>query len=435
MSSTPTLESSLKKLQCHFTWDLEPSKSKLTYLKDALGDISTDEGNVWLGPIYNLWGFIQYQLGSTEEALNLFNRATETFQRQKNADEGPWLMVNFGNLAWLHHLQGEDEKSQDYLSKVDALMRNFPAPPEEELHPEVCAEKAWTLMQFDKEKKLEAAELFQRAIRMQPDTVEWQSSRAILSAETFKDNIKKLRADRLETLRSANERDPENLYVAALHLEARAAHGEQIQDEARELVEKLKEKPANSYSGISPLLRLHRKFKSEDNIVNFPDEALKQIQYKRSAAESLTKNIFFKDYKYDSSEINKAISLWEEVIDASPEFSLEDQISLANTVAKVNIKKADEIYNALLEREDLDPAGKQMLYSRHAKHLYFIKKDRRSSTEFHMRAAEIREESKYRKTSITELEKTLRRNKDPELCREIKQLLSRLRNQPETQSQ
>ncbi|KAM4738913.1 interferon-induced protein with tetratricopeptide repeats 5-like [Anableps anableps] len=410
MSSTPTLESSLKKLQCHFTWDLEPSKSKLTYLKDALGDISTDEGNVWLGPIYNLWGFIQYQLGSTEEALNLFNRATETFQRQKNADEGPWLMVNFGNLAWLHHLQGEDEKSRDYLSKVDALMRNFPAPPEEELHPEVCAEKAWTLMKFDKEKKLEAAELFQRAIRMQPDTVEWQSSRAILSAETFKDNIKKLRADRLETLRSANERDPENLYVAALHLEARAAHGEQIQDEARELVEKLKEKPANSYSGISPLLH----------------EALKQTQYKRSAAESLTKNIFFKDYKYDSSEINKAISLWEEVVAAYPESSLEDTLTLADLYAKVDEERAEQIYNALLERKDLDPAEKQMLYNFYAKHLYFVKTKNRSSIEYHMRAAEIPEESKYRQKSIRELKKTLKRNKDPELCREINELLTKL---------
>uniref|UniRef100_A0A3P9N4G6 Uncharacterized protein n=1 Tax=Poecilia reticulata TaxID=8081 RepID=A0A3P9N4G6_POERE len=157
-------------------------------------------------------------------------------------------MVNFGNLAWLHHHLGEDEKSEDYLSKVDGLMRKYP--PGLERHPEVLAEKAWTLMKFDKEKKQQALELFQRAIRMQPDTVEWQSSYAILSAEPFNDSLKQLYADRLETLRSANELDPDNLCIAALYLEARAENGENVQDEARELAGKLKEKPANSYSPL-----------------------------------------------------------------------------------------------------------------------------------------------------------------------------------------
>ncbi|MEQ2195954.1 hypothetical protein XENOCAPTIV_020990, partial [Xenoophorus captivus] len=433
--STQTLESKLKALQCHFTWDLEPNKSKLTYLSDALQDIGTDEGNVWLGHIYNLQGFIQYKLGSTEEALKLFNQATETFKQMKNTDEGPWLMVNFGNLAWLHHHLGTDEKSQDYLSKVDALMRKYPAPPEEELHPEVFAEKAWTLMKFDKEKKLQAAELFKKAIQKQPDTLEWQSSYVILSAEAFKDDLKKLYAERLETLRSARERDPNNLCVAALYLEARAAHGVQIQDEARSLAEKLKERPASSYNGISPLLRLYRKFKSEVNADETSEEAQRQTQSKRSAAEGLTKKIFSQDYKPD--EINEAIRLWEEVISADPKskFGLEDQITLATLYAKVDKEKADQIYKELLGREDLDPAAKQMLYNLYAKHLFFIGKDIRRSTEFHMKAAEIPVESMYRHKSITELEKTLVRNKDPEMCRRIRDLLTRLRNQPETQNQ
>ncbi|MED6232824.1 hypothetical protein ATANTOWER_002934 [Ataeniobius toweri] len=440
MSSTQTLESKLKALQCHFTWDLEPNTSKLTYLSDALQDISTDEGNVWLGHIYNLQGFIQYKLGSTEEALKLFNQATETFQQMKNADEGTWLMVNFGNLAWVHHLRGEDEKSQDYLSKVDALMRKYPAPPEEELHPEVCAEKAWTLMKFDKEKKLQAAELFKKAIQKQPDTLEWRSSYVISTAEAFKDDLKKLYAERLETLRSARERDPDNLCVAALYLEARAAHGEQIQDEARSLAEKLKERPASSYNGISPLLWLYRKFKSEVNADETSEEAQRQTQSKRSAAEGLTKKIFSKDCKPD--DINEAIRLWEEVIGADPkskfglqEKTLEDQITLASIYAKVDKEKADQIYKDLLGREDLDPAGKQMLYNHYAKHLYFIGADSHRSTDFHMKVAEIQEESMYQQSSIKELKKTLGKSKDPEMCGRIRKLLTWLGYLPETQNQ
>ncbi|XP_031696672.1 uncharacterized protein LOC116378905, partial [Anarrhichthys ocellatus] len=55
-------------LQCHFTWDLDPSKTNFLRLSDKLVDMGTEEGNSWLGHIYNLRGFIQYKLGFTEDA-------------------------------------------------------------------------------------------------------------------------------------------------------------------------------------------------------------------------------------------------------------------------------------------------------------------------------------------------------------------------------
>ncbi|XP_015254082.1 PREDICTED: interferon-induced protein with tetratricopeptide repeats 2-like [Cyprinodon variegatus] len=427
MNSTETLESRLKALQCHFTWNLEANRQNLVYLRYRLQDISTEEGNVWLGHIYNLQGFIQYKLGSSEEALNIFRRATETFQRLKNSDEGPWLMVNFGNLAWLHHLMGEDEKSQDYLSKVEALMREYPAPPEEELYPEVCAEKAWTLMRFDKEKQLQAAELFQRAVRMQPDNVEWQSSLAILSAQRLKEDINKLHSENLERLRAATERDPDNLCVAVLYLEAQAAS---VKNQARELAERILERPINNYSGFEPLLSLYRKHISVDAAAEIVTEALRRnpnSRYaKRSAAKWLTKNIFSDRGNPDTRIIDKAIRLWEEVIKAYPESSLEEKISLADVHTKVDIKKADQMYSELLDRKDLDPAEKQMLYCRYAKHLYFIKKDSEESIKYHMKAAEIQEQSKYRQKSITELKKVLEKNNDSEICKKIQAFLTSL---------
>ncbi|XP_008404650.2 interferon-induced protein with tetratricopeptide repeats 1-like isoform X2 [Poecilia reticulata] len=430
MSSAQSLEDKLKALQSHFTWELQPRRPNFKCELNILQDIGSDEGNVWLGHVYNLQGFIQYQLGSSEDALNLFNRAAETFQRQKNADEGPWLMVNFGNLAWLHHHLGEDEKSEDYLSKVDGLMRKYP--PGLERHPEVLAEKAWTLMMFDKEKKQQAAELFQRAIRMQPDTVEWQSSYAILSAENIDEKIKKLFADRLEELRSAKERDPGNLCIAALHLEAKAAS---IKHEARELAEKILERPMNNYCGIDPLLSLYRKHISVDEAVEIAKEALRKhpdSRYvKRSAAKCYNNKILSHRSDHDPRRTKEAISLWEEVVAAYPESSLQEKITLADLQAKLDKEKAEQIYKELLEqRQDLDAEGLQMLYCHYAKHLYFMKCNSRESTEYHMRAAEIQETSKYRQKSLRELEKTLKRNTDPEMCREIKEFLEKLNIQP-----
>uniref|UniRef100_A0A3Q2PGY7 Uncharacterized protein n=1 Tax=Fundulus heteroclitus TaxID=8078 RepID=A0A3Q2PGY7_FUNHE len=388
------LENKLKALQCHFTWELDPRKPRLITLQKILEDVGTDEGNFWLGPIYNLQGFLQNQLGSPEEALSSFNQATETFQRQRHADEGPWLMVNFGNLAWLHHLKGEDEKSQDYLSKVDALQKK-----KEELHPEVCAEKAWTLMKFDKENMKR----------------QWEEKLPINGKEN-------LRSYAILRLRSAKERDPENLC-----------------QEARELAERVLESPMNNFSGINPLLTLFKKHISADEAVEIVKEALRRnpdSRYtKRSAAKWYTKKIFSERSNPDSTRINRAISLWEEVIAAYPQSSLKEKISLADVYAKKDKDKADQIYKELLDQRDLDPAEKQMLFCRYAKHLYFSNNEKSSSIEFHLEAAKIPEESKYRRNSIRELEKTLERNEDTEMCEKIKEFLTTLNVQPSEPSQ
>uniref|UniRef100_A0A3Q2PUX2 Uncharacterized protein n=1 Tax=Fundulus heteroclitus TaxID=8078 RepID=A0A3Q2PUX2_FUNHE len=384
--------------------------------------------------IYNLQGFIHYKLGSTEEALSSFNQATETFQHQKNTDETPWLTVNCGNLAWLHHLMGEDEKSQHYLSKVDALQKK-----KEELHPEVCAEKAWTLMRFDEEKKQQAAELFQRAIQMQPDVVEWQSSCAILGAEAFKDNLENMDSEVLEILRSAKERDPDNLYIAALYLEARAAKGELSQGELQMLAEKVLEAPVSSYSGLGPLLRLYRNYKSKDDAVKLAEEALRRqpdSRYlKRSVAICLAKKVLSQEYKPQPPEIMKVIRHWKEVMEAYPKSSVREDLTLAQLYAKVDIEKADRIYKELLERDDLDLKEEQMLYHRYANYLFFIRNESDESIKYQLKAAEIPVETQYRKKSIKELKKASNKKRDPEMCRMIRELLTRLENQPETQNQ
>ena len=80
------------------------------------------------------------------------------------------------------YTQTEDCHCQAYLTKVDALMNKYPSPSQDELHPEIYAEKAWTL--FSRDIKL-PADYFQRAIRMQPDMVEWNTSLVFRVSECF----------------------------------------------------------------------------------------------------------------------------------------------------------------------------------------------------------------------------------------------------------
>uniref|UniRef100_A0A8C4E7B8 Interferon-induced protein with tetratricopeptide repeats 1-like n=1 Tax=Dicentrarchus labrax TaxID=13489 RepID=A0A8C4E7B8_DICLA len=430
-AQSQTLESKLKALQCHFTWDLNPGRSKLLRLRDKLEDIGTEEGNSWLGHVYNLRGYIQYKLGFTEDSQSLFNQATEALRKSRGAEEGPWLVVNYGNLAWLHHHLGEQEESQDYLSKVDSLMKKYPSPSQDELHPEIYAEKAWTLMNFSIDQKLQAADYFERAIRMQPDMVEWKSSRVLAFVSAFKHSDTGLEADILEEMRIAKEQDPENLYLAVKYLEQRGKTGESIEDEARELGRQVLRNPVGSYSGMKAVLRVYKNDVSVDEAIELAEEALEKhpdVRYlKRCVALCYKWKIIFSwDSRPNQSMIEKAISLLKEVISLYPQSSLVKKIDLANIYAKSRHgqAQAEQIYQELLER-DLEPADKQMIYHYYAKYLNFDRQDRNRSIKYHMKAAEIPQQSFFRKNSIKVLEKIKGRSRN-RMSREIEEFLSNL---------
>ncbi|XP_073333378.1 interferon-induced protein with tetratricopeptide repeats 1-like [Pagrus major] len=431
MMSQTSLESKLEALQCHFTWDLDPSRSKLFRLRDKLEDIGTEEGNSWLGHIYNLRGYVQYKLGFTEDAQSLFNKAAEAFCQTRRADEGPWLVVNYGNQAWLHHHLGEQAESQAYLSKVDALMNKYPSPSQDELHPEIYAEKAWTLMKFSADKKLLAADYFQRAIRMQPDMVEWFTSHVIGLVSASKHSDTGLDADVWEKMRNAKEQDPENLYLAAVYLQERAKKGERVEDEARELARKILRNPVSSYSGVKALLRVYRNYVSVDEAMDLAEEALKNhpdVRFlKRCVALCYKwKIIFFRESRPKQSMIDRAISLHEEVVSLYPQSSLVKKIDLANIYAKSNHSqaKAEQIYKEVL-KSDLDPADKQMVYNQYAKYLNFDRQDRNRSIKYHMKAAEIPIQSFFRQNSIRVLGKIKDRSRN-QMRREIEEFLENL---------
>ncbi|XP_068564062.1 interferon-induced protein with tetratricopeptide repeats 5-like [Cebidichthys violaceus] len=416
--SQTSLVSKLEALQCHFTWDLDPSKTKLLRLRDQLVDIGTEEGNCWLGHIYNLRGFIQYKLGFTEDAQSFFNKAAEAFRQMRKADDGPWLVLNYGNLAWLHHHLGDQAESEAYLSKVEALMKKYPSPSQDELHAEIYAEKAWTLMQFSTDREL-VADYFQKAIRMQPDMVEWNIS---LLLYRNKDNV-------LEELRVTKEQDPVNLALAVYFLEKRAENGERVEDEARELARKVLRSPVSSYSGWKAMLRVYRYYVSIDEAIDLAEEALKnhpdERYLKRCVALTLKwKIIYSSDSRPKQSMIDRAISFHKEVISLYPHSSFLTKVDLANIYTKSNQAKAEQMYQELLKM-DLEPADKQLLYNHYAKYLNYERQDYNKSIKYHMKAAEIPHQSFFRKNSIKVLEKIKNKRRNS-MWREIEMFLENL---------
>ncbi|XP_032427119.1 interferon-induced protein with tetratricopeptide repeats 5-like [Xiphophorus hellerii] len=410
------LESHLESLECHFTWDLDLSRSKLLCLRDALEDIGPELGYCWLGHIYNLQGFVHHQLGLLEDARRFLCRAAEAFRQLRNtvSDEGPWLVVNYGNMAWLHYRLGEWARSREYLSKVGALMTEYPSPSADDPHPEICAEKAWTLMKFNQ--KLLAVDYFQKAIRMQPDMVEWHTSRVLALVEASKKQ--NLDSDILEKVKIAKQHDPENLYLVALYLEAQAQKGARIHDEAQKLAWKVLAKPVSSYSGVKPLLRLYRTHVSMDEAVDLAEEALerqpKARHIKKCAAICYKRKVFSQSNNHlDRSLMDRAISLHKQTIALYPHSSLKMQISLANMYVKSNQRvEAEDAFEELLRR-NLDPEEEQMVCSFYAKYLQYSQKERKKSVRFYMRAAAIPHHSFYRDDSIRRLERMSEEKRQP----------------------
>lgn len=433
--SQSTLEAKLGALECHFTWDLDPSMSNCLRLRDKLEDIGSEEGYSWLGHIYNLQGYVHYQLGLTEDALRFFCKAAKALRQIRNtvSDEVPWLLVNYGNLAWLHHHLGEQAETHAHLSKINALLTEYPSPCQDELHPEICAEKGWTLMKFSSEKKLLAVRYLQKAIRWQPDMVEWHTSHVLALASAYKHGSAQMEADILEKMQIAKEHDAENLYLAALYLEICAHKGRKIEEEAWQLARRILRKPASSYSGIKPLLRLYQIYLSMDEAIDLAEEALERHPDDRYLKKRLAicyeeRLLSQRDNSVEQSMVDRAIGLFKEVIALYPQSSLKNRLSLANIYgeSKHSQDKAEQIFIKLLEG-DQEPADRQLLYNYYAKYLHSVQKQSNKSIEYYMRAAAIQHHSHYRRESIGILERIKDRNRN-RMCREIEFFLANLQD-------
>ncbi|XP_041647268.1 interferon-induced protein with tetratricopeptide repeats 1-like [Cheilinus undulatus] len=419
--SLTTLES----LQCHFTWDLDRTRSILLLLRDKMEDNRTEEGNRWLGHIYNLWGFIQYKLGVTEDAKRLFQKAAEAFSQIRRADEGPWLVVNYGNMAWLHHHLGEQEESQNYLSKVDDLVQRYPSPSKDELHPEIYAEKAWSLTYLREDMEL-SAEYFEKAARLQPDMVEWNTSYVLALADTQKYSYTGVDADLFEKMRLAKEQDPESLYLAIVYLEQRAKKGETIEDEVRELARNNLSALGSSHSCARALLRVYRHNLGDDEAIALAEEALQILpdrRYLKRYAALCYRHKLLGRGRPGRGVIDRAISLHQEVLSLYP-FSLHvKKIDLATIYAKAsNMAEAEQLFQELLQ-SDLNPKEKQTLYNAYAKYRDIDCNDLYGSIQYHMKAAAIPEKSFHRDNSIKVLEKKKNKGK---MSKEIENFLKNL---------
>ncbi|XP_029496209.1 interferon-induced protein with tetratricopeptide repeats 8 isoform X2 [Oncorhynchus nerka] len=174
--SENTLEKKLKKLQCHFTWELNKEQADLNLLEIKLCETlevvqEGFEGNLKRHSL-NLLAYIKHLKAEDKRSLECLEKA-----ERENAHGERLCVVTYGNLAWVCHHIGDDIRADGYIQKLEEIHKaSATASTSVLLVPrEVHSEKAWSLLKFSKHHYTRAKECFQEALQMEPEDKEWNS--------------------------------------------------------------------------------------------------------------------------------------------------------------------------------------------------------------------------------------------------------------------
>lgn len=285
-------------------------------------------------------------------------------------------------------------------------------------------------MKLETEIKKEAIANFEMALRGDPNRKDWNAGLALAKYKVYSGaENKSLNEEIIEQIERAKKIDPENVHMSTLYLNALGNAGRQTKENVREaygLVQQIK--PGNPCFGeIFHFLRFHDSADdSVDKVLQLAETFLSKFpsewDAKKQVALCYKRKIFKNEGKVDRQLTKKAIELFEEVYPASDNRA---QMDLAGLYALYgNTVKAEEIYQTLLKKENLEPQYLQLLYVKYAKHLFFKKHSPSESIDYHKKAVEIELKTKDRNDSIKVLRRIASNRRDSRST-EIRDFLSK----------
>ncbi|XP_062375755.1 interferon-induced protein with tetratricopeptide repeats 2-like [Sardina pilchardus] len=408
----------MKNMECHFNWQLDCSQATLENLHQDLQD-RLKIGCTWMCQLKNLLGYVLHSLGSTDKALICLREAEEMIKEQKRDEEKDCLLlVNQANLAWVHYLKGEPAERQAYLEEVTRLQEALPAPPGCQIHPELSAQKGWSLLKFERSHKKAAIECFEMALIGNPQKRLFHKGLALAMEKGYERSevTPELQGQIIEKLSVAKQRNKKDICVAALYminlLHKDRSGKESKWEEAKNLAEKLTaSKCLDGLNNVLYLLMFH--FKEYDKAVDVAERMLKKFPNSTRAKKNLATSLRWKFNAFWEAKIalgKKAIALYEDV---NTPHSVKTNMNLAELYKNVgNMDAANHIYQSLIGKEEhLNDEEKQILYTRYGHCLY--KSNRISeSMDMYKKAVQIPKASDNRDLCIKNLVSNVRKGQD-----------------------
>ncbi|KAM3913283.1 interferon-induced protein with tetratricopeptide repeats 5-like [Leptodactylus fuscus] len=175
-----SLKSRLMKMKCHFTWNLFDTEMDIEKVEDRLYDQIQFLAAVHKYRMYNLLAFTNHLKGNYEEAIQYLRKAEEQINEMESDNTEAKNAIIYANYSWIFYHKNQIINGLRYAKKVREIYKAL------ECHDklnvllfETYSEQGFSLLTFHGRHSDRAKECFQRALELDPENVELNSSYAI----------------------------------------------------------------------------------------------------------------------------------------------------------------------------------------------------------------------------------------------------------------
>ncbi|XP_066179969.1 LOW QUALITY PROTEIN: interferon-induced protein with tetratricopeptide repeats 5-like [Sylvia atricapilla] len=415
--SKDSLKTSLLKLECHFTWTLLKEHVGLEALEETILDHIkfVVEYNI---RDYNILSYVCHLKNSNEEALRSLRKAEEAIQKHHPGEIARRSLVTWGNYAWIYYHMQRYEEAQTYVSKVEDTCKKLSSAAHRKIQlPEIYAEQGWALLRFGNHYFERAKNCFENALKSEPDNPDFNAGYgiAMYRLEDWGGRNGDEFTPCLEALKRAVELNPKDTTILALlALKLQRLHrGDEGEKYIEEGLQKTPDFPV--------FLRYAANFYRKKGEVNKAVEILKK-------AQTLTPNSVFLHhqlglcYRFKVTQLKKtrftpreevenliqhAIFHLKTVIDKKPVFfSAYADLASVYALGK-RYEEAEEIFQEVLQRNDLPCGEKQEIYFHYGNFQHFHMKSESKAIKYYIASLKMEKDSYGRKKCSEAVEKLL----------------------------
>ncbi|NXQ22062.1 IFIT5 protein, partial [Peucedramus taeniatus] len=416
--SKDSLKASLLQLECHFTWALLKKHVSLEALEETIYDHIKFLVEYEIRD-YNLLSYVNHLKNSNEEGLRNLKKAEEAIQKRHPDEIARRSFVTWGNYAWIYYHMERYEEAQIYVSKVEDSCKKLSSTAHRKIpFPEIYAEKGWTLLRFGRNYFERAKNCFENALESEPNNPDFSAGYATAmyrlegEAQRHGGEVRPC----LQALKRAVELNPRDTTVVALFaLELQRLNRG---NEGERYIEEGLQKTPDFPVFLRHAAIFYRKKKNLNKAVEILKKALALtpnsvvlhhqlgICY-RSKATQLKKTRYPPQEEIENL-IQLAIFHFKIVIDKKPVF-FSAYSDLAGTYAiGKRYEEAEEIFQKVLQRNDLACDEKQDIYFSYGYFQQFHMKSESKAIKYYIECLKIEQDSSARKWSSEAVETLLK---------------------------
>ncbi|KAK2501357.1 hypothetical protein MC885_020422 [Smutsia gigantea] len=407
------LESSLRQLKCHFTWNLVKGEKSLDDFEDRVCNQIEFQNREFKATMCNIIAYIKHLRGQNEAALEYLQQAEEWIQQEHTDQAEIRSLVTWGNYAWVYYHLGRLSEAQTYVDKVKQVCEKFSNPYSIEC-PQLDCEEGWTRLKCGRRQNERAKVCFEKALEEKPHDPEFSSGLAIAS---YRLDDRPEPQNPTDTLRQAIRLNPNNQYVKVLLAQKLQKMNEE--DEGERLVEEALEKAPNATDVLRGAAKLYQSKGAFDKAIELLRKALDCMPHNAylhyHIGCSYRAKVLQTLYDVEENDMNGKREKLQELIEQSVDhLKIADENSgkfsrvcsyLASLYVLADQYEEAEYYFQKEFSRELTPVAKQVLHLRYGNFQLFQMKCEDKAIHHFIEGVKINQESKEKEKIKSKLQK------------------------------